>query len=90
MNEYQRKQKEAVEIKRNYPTGTRIELNEMIDTYSPVKAGMRGTVRFVDSMGQIHIILEKWVKTARDLILTQEVMLLADLHLTIDKYYKIC
>ena len=35
MNEYQRKQKEAVEIKRNYPAGTRIELNEMIDTYSP-------------------------------------------------------
>lgn len=55
MSEYQRKQKEAVEIKRNYPAGTRIELNEMIDTYSPVKAGMRGTVRFVDSMGQIHM-----------------------------------
>lgn len=55
MNEFQRKQKEAVEIKRNYPTGTRIELEEMIDIYSPVKSGTRGTVRFVDSMGQIHM-----------------------------------
>ena len=55
MNEFQRKQREAVEIKRNYPTGTRIELEEMIDIYSPVKSGTRGTVRLVDSMGQIHM-----------------------------------
>ena len=42
-------------VKNEYPVGTRIQLEEMIDIYSPVKSGTRGTVRFVDSIGQIHM-----------------------------------
>ena len=44
-------------IKTMYPEGTRIELINMDDPYAPVPAGTKGTVEYVDDMGQIHM---KW------------------------------
>lgn len=47
-----------VEItKQHYPKGTRIELIHMNDPFAPVPDGTKGTVEFVDDMGQIHM---KW------------------------------
>ena len=43
--------------KTHYPKGTRIELINMNDPYAPVPSGTKGTVEFVDDMGQIHM---KW------------------------------
>lgn len=40
-------------IKARYTKGTRIELIEMDDPYAPVLEGTKGTVEFVDDMGQI-------------------------------------
>ena len=45
------------EIKTMYPQGTRIELVYMDDPYAPVPSGTKGTVEFVDDMGQISM---KW------------------------------
>lgn len=47
----------AKENKAAYPSGTRIELIQMNDPFSPVEAGMRGTVDYVDDAGQLHM---KW------------------------------
>lgn len=38
-----------------YPTGTRVELVHMDDPYTSLTTGNKGTVRFVDDMGTIHI-----------------------------------
>ena len=38
-----------------YPVGTRVELIEMDDPYSKLKAGEQGTVSFVDAIGTIHV-----------------------------------
>ena len=43
-------------IKEMYPQGTRIELVHMDDPYAPVPSGTKGTVEFVDDMGQIAMI----------------------------------
>lgn len=40
-----------------YPVGTRLELISMDDPYAPVPSGTRGTVQYVDDMGQIGM---KW------------------------------
>lgn len=53
MNEYERQRRIAESTKKLYPPGSRIELVNMKDPYSPVPAGTRGTVKFVDSMGTI-------------------------------------
>lgn len=53
MNEYERQRRIAESTKKLYPPGTRIELLSMSDSYAPVPAGTRGTVKFVDSMGTI-------------------------------------
>ena len=53
MNEYKRQRRIAESTKKLYPLGSRIELISMKDPYSPVPAGTRGTVKFVDSMGTI-------------------------------------
>ena len=45
----------AKENKAKYPPGTRIELIQMNDPFSPVEAGTRGTVRHVDDAGQLHM-----------------------------------
>ena len=47
---------EAAQIRLNYPPGTRIELELMVDAYA-VPPGTRGTVDHVDDMGNVHT---KW------------------------------
>ena len=42
-------------IRKNYPPGTRIVLNNMNDPYSPVESGSRGTLRYVDDCGQLGV-----------------------------------
>lgn len=46
---------QSVPEKEMYPEGTRIELNVMNDPFAPVPSGTRGTVDYVDDMGQIHM-----------------------------------
>lgn len=55
MNEYERLSLQAVRIKETYPPGTSIELTDMTDPFSPIPSGMRGTVKVVDDIGQIHM-----------------------------------
>ena len=43
-------------IKKTYPTGTKIELDHMEDPQA-VPPGTKGTVQYVDDIGQIHV---KW------------------------------
>ena len=50
-------QKQVVQIREQYPPGTRIRLGEMQDPYSPVPSGTLGTVDLVDDIGQLHM---KW------------------------------
>ena len=48
--------RQQVELTRqNYPPGTRIVLNCMIDDFAPVEPGTRGTVRYVDDAGQLGV-----------------------------------
>ena len=42
-------------IRKNYPPGSRIVLNNMNDPYSPVESGTRGTLRYVDDCGQLGV-----------------------------------
>ncbi len=53
MNEYERQRRIAESTKKLYSPGTRIELISMNDPYASVTSGIRGTVKFVDSMGTI-------------------------------------
>ena len=47
--------REIVEsIKQAYPSGTRVELIQMDDPYSKLKAGDRATVVHVDDAGTVH------------------------------------
>lgn len=55
MSEMTRIQRQAGKIKENYPSGTRIHLDNMNDPFSPVPSGTRGTVDLVDDIGQIHM-----------------------------------
>jgi len=48
--------REAAQIRLNYPPGTRIELELMVDAYA-VPPGTRGTVDHVDDMGNVYT---KW------------------------------
>ena len=41
-------------LKKQYPPGTRIELDCMGNDPRPVAPGTRGTVRAVDDMGTVH------------------------------------
>lgn len=48
--------KETVErIRKQYPSGTRVELVSMNDPYSKLKSGDQGTVNFVDDIGTVFI-----------------------------------
>ena len=49
--------KEALQrIREEYPVGARVELMKMNDPYrTDLVPGCRGTVRFVDDMGTIHV-----------------------------------
>lgn len=42
-------------IKEKYPEGSRVELISMDDPYSKLEAGDKGTVKFVDDAGTVHI-----------------------------------
>lgn len=46
---------QVASIRKNYPPGTRVMLNNMNDPYSPVEPGTRGTVRYVDDSGQLGV-----------------------------------
>ncbi len=46
--------KETVErLRKQYPSGTRVELVQMNDPYSKLQPGDKGTVDFVDDTGTI-------------------------------------
>ena len=49
--------KEALQrIREEYPAGARVELTKMNDPYRiDLVPGCKGTVRFVDDMGTIHV-----------------------------------
>lgn len=51
-----RSQAEVAIIKKNYPPGTRIELDHMDEAGMP--EGLKGIVDFVDDQGQLHMIWE--------------------------------
>lgn len=53
MNEWERLHRQAKRYKEMYPPGTRLELISMDDPYAPVPAGTRGTVQYVDDIGQV-------------------------------------
>lgn len=55
MNDWERMRRQAQIYKDAYPPGTRVKLLHMNDSYSPVEEGTRGTVKFVDDAGQIHM-----------------------------------
>ena len=42
-------------IKKEYPSGTRVELVELNDPYRHLPAGLQGTVSCVDDTGTIHV-----------------------------------
>ena len=42
-------------LREQYPKGTRVELVHMDDPYTSLTTGDKGTVRFVDDIGTIHI-----------------------------------
>lgn len=48
--------RETVErVRKMYPKGTRVELIQMDDSYSRLKPGDRGTVRFVDDAATVFV-----------------------------------
>ena len=51
---YQEQQR-AARTRLNYPPGTRLELISMEDDPRPVPPGTRGTVQYVDDLGQIGV-----------------------------------
>ena len=53
MSEWERARRTAERYKEMYPKGTRIELIQMGNDPRPVPPGTRGTVAYVDDMGQI-------------------------------------
>ena len=80
MNEFEKNKRLAERIKVQYPKGTRILLEDMNDTYSPVPSGTRGTVEFVDDQAQIHM---KW-DNGRTLAI---IPLHMDLRLIVNKFH---
>ena len=57
MNEFERLRRTADRMKQEYPPGTRLLLLNMEDPWAPVPPGTRGTVAYVDDIGQIGM---KW------------------------------
>lgn len=57
MNPFEAERNFVQRMKNNYPVGTRIELISMDDPYAPVEPGTRGTVAYVDDIGQLGM---KW------------------------------
>ena len=46
---------QAENLRQRYPAGTRIVLHRMDDPYAPILPGTKGTVTYVDDMGQIGV-----------------------------------
>ena len=42
-------------LRKEYPIGTRVELVQMDDPYAKMNPGEKGTVRYVDDIGTIHV-----------------------------------
>lgn len=42
-------------LRAKYPKGTRIELIKMADQFTKLTLGDRGTVSWIDDIGQIHV-----------------------------------
>lgn len=42
-------------VKKEYPSGTRVELVSMNDPYRDMPTGTRGTIDCVDDIGTIHV-----------------------------------
>ena len=57
MNEFERLRRTADRMKQEYPPGTRLLLLNMEDPWAPVPPETRGTVAYVDDIGQIGM---KW------------------------------
>ena len=57
MNDYERMRRIAQRTKAEYPPGTRLVVENMNDPYAPVPPGTKGTVLYVDDIGQIGM---KW------------------------------
>lgn len=53
MNSWEKQRRMAEFIKSRYPVGTRIELIKMGNDPNPVPPSTKGTVVYVDDMGQI-------------------------------------
>lgn len=53
MNEFEKMRQQVAITKESYPPGTRLELMHMDNPYAPIPSGTRGTVQYVDDMGQI-------------------------------------
>lgn len=54
MNRYPSKQR-VERLRQQYPVGTRIVLHSMEDPYRNIPPGSKGTVTYVDDMGQIGV-----------------------------------
>lgn len=48
-------EKEVETLRKEYPTGTRVECHNMADPYHPIPSGTKGTVEYVDDAGTIHV-----------------------------------
>lgn len=53
MNLFERERQKVKMYKEMYPAGTRVELISMGNDPNPIEGGIRGTVNYVDDMGQI-------------------------------------
>lgn len=47
--------KKVEDLRKKYPEGTVLEMVEMVNDPRPIEKGTRGTVRYVDDMGTIHM-----------------------------------
>ena len=43
-------------LRKEYPSGTRVELIRLDDPYRKIPSGTIGTVEFVDDAGQLHTV----------------------------------
>lgn len=68
MNEWERLSRRADGIKQRYPKGTTVRLGHM-EGEAGMPPGLKGTVSFVDDIGQIHV---KW-ENGRTLALETDV-----------------
>ena len=53
MNDWEMLRRTAERLRKHYPSGTRVRLIQMGSDPRPVPPGTRGTVAFVDDIGQI-------------------------------------